>query len=95
MEARDGISGLKAITTRAPDCVISDMLMPGMDGQKFLMALRNSNIRVPVIILTADVQEKTRNECLELGAVDVLYKPPRTETLLATVEKALEEGSMP
>jgi CheY-like chemotaxis protein len=95
IEAIDGIGGLKAIATRTPDCIISDMLMTGMDGQKFLLALRNSNIRVPVIILTADVQDKTRNFCLELGAVEVLHKPPRPETLLAAVDKALERGSEP
>ena len=95
MEAEDGISGLKAITTRTPDCIISDMLMPGMDGHKFLLAVRNSNIKVPVIILTADVQEKTRTDCLDLGAVAVLHKPPRADTLLASIESALERGRLP
>ena len=94
IEATDGISGLKAITTRSPDCIITDMLMPGMDGQKFLLALRNGNIRIPVVVLTADVQEKTRNVCMELGAEDILHKPPRAETLLAAVEKALQKGEM-
>ncbi|BCS52391.1 response regulator [Geobacter sp. SVR] len=93
MEAEDGIAGLKALTTRTPDCIIADMLMPGMDGQKLLLALRNANNRIPVIILTADVQEKTRNDCLELGARDVLHKPPRPETLLATVENVLAKGA--
>jgi DNA-binding response OmpR family regulator len=66
------------------------MFLPGMDGQKFLLALRNRNIRVPVIILTADMQEKTRYYCLELGAVEILHKPPSPETLLSAVVKALE-----
>jgi two-component system chemotaxis response regulator CheY len=95
MEAEDGISGLKAITARTPDCIVTDMLMPGMDGHKFLLALRNSNIQIPVIILTADVQEKTRTDCLGLGAVDVLHKPPRADSLLAVIGNALEKGPLP
>ena len=89
MEAKNGIEGLKILTTRVPDCVITDMLMPGMDGQKFLLALQARNIRVPVIILTADMQEATRNNCLELGAVDILHKPVSPETLLTAVANAL------
>jgi len=87
--AKNGIEGLKILTTRVPDCVITDMLMPGMDGQKFLLALQARNIRVPVIILTADMQEATRNNCLELGAVDILHKPVSPETLLTAVANAL------
>lgn len=92
MEAENGLKGLKALTTRTPDCVIADMLMPEMDGQKFLMALKGMNSRIPVIMLTADAQEKTRSICLELGAVDVLYKPPAAEILLAAVDKAIGKG---
>lgn len=91
MEAKNGIEGLKALTIRTPDCVITDMFMPGMDGQKFLLALHGStHIRVPVIILTADMEEKTRDYCLELGAVEILHKPLSPEILLSAVMKALE-----
>jgi CheY-like chemotaxis protein len=92
MGATNGIEGLKALMTRIPDCVITDMHMPGMDGQKFLLALRSRNIRVPVIMLTADMEEKTRDYCLELGAVDILHKPPSPEILLSAVINALESG---
>lgn len=93
MEAEDGLKGLKVLTTDTPDCIVADMLMPGMDGLKFLMALRAKALPVPVIILTADVQDKTRSDCLENGAVAVLHKPPRAEKLLAAVNAALEGGA--
>ncbi len=89
VEAEDGLKGLKALKTCSPDCIISDMLMPEMDGHKFLMALRATASDIPVIMLTADVQEKTRAICVELGALDVLYKPPREDALLAAVKQAL------
>jgi two-component system, chemotaxis family, chemotaxis protein CheY len=56
------------------------------------LALRSRNIRVPVIILTADMQETTRNYCMELGAVGILHKPPCPETLLSAVANALESS---
>lgn len=93
LEAEDGLNALKVLTTHTPDCIVTDMLMPGMDGLKFLLALRNKALAIPAIMLTADVQDKTRSDCLELGAVDVLHKPPRAETLLAAVEKALKRGA--
>jgi CheY-like chemotaxis protein len=89
MEAEDGLKGLKLLTGRTPDCIISDMLMPEMDGQKFLMALRAASLDIPVIMLTADVQDKTHASCMEWGALDVLYKPPREESLLAAVDRAV------
>ncbi|CAH2032060.1 response regulator [Trichlorobacter ammonificans] len=93
VEAEDGLKGLKVVTTESPDCIVADMLMPEMDGLKFLLALRNNALQIPVIILTADVQDKTRSDCLEYGAVEVLHKPPRAETLLAAVTSALERGT--
>jgi len=91
LEAENGIAGLKILQEQTPDCIIADVLMPGMDGPKFLMALRNLQIIIPVIILTADIQEKTRNLCLELGAQQVLYKPPRETDLLAALERAISK----
>ncbi len=89
IEADNGLTGLAALKRQKPDCILTDMLMPVMDGLKFLRALREEKVEVPAIVLTADVQLTTRDESLALGAFDVLNKPPRTETLLGAVEKAL------
>ena len=91
LEADNGIHGLKMLQDHSPDCIIADVLMPEMDGPKFLMALRNLQKYIPVIILTADIQEKTRNICLELGAAAVLHKPPREIDLLSAVDKAINK----
>jgi len=91
LEAENGIGGLKILQDHTPDCIIADVLMPEMDGPKFLMALRNLHIDIPVIILTADIQEKTREICLELGAAEVLHKPPREADLLAAIDKAINK----
>ena len=89
LEASDGLQGLKLLGSHTPDCIISDLLMPAMDGQKFLLALRAVSLEIPVLVLTADVQDKTRASCLQWGASEVIYKPPREEPLLAAVDKAI------
>ncbi len=74
-EAADGRQGLEMITTFAPDCILLDLLMPGMDGLSFLRTLQKQEQHTPVIVLTADIQETTRQECLKLGAKEVFHKP--------------------
>jgi len=74
-EAADGRQGLEMITTFAPDCIVLDILMPNMDGLSFLRTLQKQEENTPVIVLTADIQETTRQECLKLGAKGVVHKP--------------------
>lgn len=94
-EAPDGIKGLQMATSTTPDCILLDIIMPGMDGLKILKTLREQGMKIPLIIVTADIQESTRKQCFELGATAVINKPPRTDDLLATVSSALAryEGS--
>jgi CheY-like chemotaxis protein len=72
-----------------PDCILTDLLMPEMDGVRLLVALRELGFNLPVIVLTADIQESKRKECEELGAAGFLSKPPQSKVLLALVEKVL------
>ena len=72
-----------------PDCILTDLLMPEMDGVSLLAALQNLGFNLPVIVLTADIQESKRKQCEELGAAGFLAKPPQSKVLLALVEKVL------
>ena len=49
--------------------------MPDMDGLGFLKTVRQQGKTTPIIVLTADIQETTRRECLQLGATEIVYKP--------------------
>lgn len=75
--ASDGKSALEIIKEKAPDLVLLDILMPGMDGYEVCRRLKkNSNTRdIPVVFITGmnQVQSKTRG--FELGAVDYITKP--------------------
>lgn len=75
LEARDGEEGLSMIELHRPDCVLLDLSMPRRGGLEVLQALHEAQSRVPVIVLTAGVEEPTRQRCLRLGAREVLLKP--------------------
>jgi len=89
MEASNGDVALELIAQDAPDCVLLDLLMPGMDGFEVLSTLNERGIDIPVIVLTADIQETARKKCIRMGAVDFLNKPPNDDELKAAMEKAL------
>jgi CheY-like chemotaxis protein len=91
-EAADGREGLEKAGIVKPDCIISDLLMPELDGIEFLAALKERKLGLPVIILTADIQETKRRQCLELGAAGFAYKPPQKAEILALVDRILGQG---
>jgi twitching motility two-component system response regulator PilH len=89
LQARDGREGLEKVLSEKPDCVLSDLLMPEMDGIDFLMTLRSMGNVTPVIVLTADIQDTKRKRCLELGTAGFISKPPRKIEILELVGKVL------
>lgn len=89
LEAANGQEGIEKAITRLPDCILLDLLMPDMDGREVLKFLHAQGIQIPTIVITADIQESSRRQCLELGAIEVLSKPPQTEMLNHALEKAL------
>ena len=89
VEAEDGRQGLEAVQLHSPDCVVSDLLMPVMDGFEFLRKLRNSGSHLPVVIASADIQETSRDVCEKLGISGFLNKPIKADQLLECVQKAL------
>jgi PAS domain S-box-containing protein len=83
----DGNAALEAARRRIPDLVLSDVMMPGLDGFDLLRELR-SDLRtrdVPVILLSARAGEESRIEGLDAGADDYLVKPFSARELLARV----------
>ncbi len=83
----DGFSALRAARERTPDLVLTDVMMPGLDGFGLLKALRSDDRlkTVPVIILSARAGEEARVEGMEAGADDYLVKPFGARELLARV----------
>ena len=91
--AGNGRAGLEQVAARKPDCILTDLLMPELGGLELLETLREQGTAIPVIIITANIQESVRRRCLELGAAAVVNKPVRQEELLSALRKALGDDT--
>ncbi len=89
LEAENGAQGLEKVQTHQPDFIISDLLMPEMDGFEFLEKLKQEDNQIPVIVMTADIQDSTRQKVIELGALELINKPLRPPLLLSAIQSAL------
>ncbi|MBD2682000.1 response regulator [Nostoc paludosum FACHB-159] len=88
----NGLAALNSVRERLPDLVLTDVMMPLLDGFGLLQALRTDpqTKKVPIILLSARAGEEARVEGLEAGADDYLIKPFSARELLARVEAALK-----
>jgi CheY-like chemotaxis protein len=90
--ATNGNEGLDAALRERPDLIITDLLMPDLDGLAFLKKAKEAGLSMPIIILTSDIQTATRNRCVTLGAAGVMHKPVKKEELTQMVRQALDTG---
>jgi PAS domain S-box-containing protein len=92
--ARDGNTALELAKRDPPDLVLTDVMMPGLDGFQLLAALRDdaTTALVPVVMLSARAGEESRVEGLAAGADDYLVKPFSARELLARVVTHLQLG---
>jgi two-component system, OmpR family, alkaline phosphatase synthesis response regulator PhoP len=94
LTAADGPQGLALARRERPDLVVLDLMLPGMDGLDVCRELRRES-SVPIIMLTARVDESDRLVGLELGADDYLGKPFSPRELVARVRTVLRRASGP
>lgn len=90
--AEDGRQGLEAVASGAPDLVILDLMLPGMNGYQVLRSLRDQGSGVPVLILTARGEEADKVMGFRLGADDYVTKPFGVLELLARVTAILRRA---
>jgi signal transduction histidine kinase/serine phosphatase RsbU (regulator of sigma subunit) len=94
--APDGLRALDAVKARRPDLVLSDAMMPGLDGFGLLTALRSdpATSQLPVIMLSARAGDEAAVEGLAAGADDYLVKPFSSRELIARVRGNLDLADM-
>ncbi len=92
IEASNGREGLDGIMNEKPDLVITDLLMPEVDGIELLSSVKDKNINIPVIVMSANVQDSVRQQCLELGATEFFNKPPNKGEIQKYLEEFLPKG---
>ena len=90
--ADNGRNGLEKAQELVPDIIITDLMMPGMDGLELCRQVRSNDItdHIPIIIVTAKITEEERIKGLEAGADAYLSKPFNADELHMRVEKLLE-----
>jgi len=93
--AEDGLTGLDLALRTAPDLLVLDLMLPGLDGYRVLQGLRQQGSAVPVLVLTARGDEADKVRGLKLGADDYMTKPFGLLELLARVEALLRRAAPP
>ncbi len=90
--ANDGLKAMKILEEIKPDLIISDIMVPYMDGIQILKEIKSRKELkdIPVIVLTSKSQEKDVIEGLELGAQDYITKPFSPAELILRVNKTLK-----
>jgi len=73
-------------------CLVLDMVMPGMTGLDLQSELKNRGRKIPIIFITAQKDEVIRKRVLDQGAVDVLLKPFSDTALRKALSRAMEEN---
>ncbi len=94
--ATDGITGVKLAQQYYPDLVISDIMMPGLDGYGVLLELQDDPLtrRLPFIFLTAKSEREHLRYGMELGADDYITKPFSQEELLSAITARLGQRTV-
>lgn len=86
VEAKDGNECLQLMRSTGPEVLLLDLNMPGRGGLEVLEILRQEQLAVEVLVITADIQETTRQRCEELGVAGFVNKPVDEQHLKAALE---------
>jgi len=88
--ANNGADALLYVGKKKFDIILSDVLMPDMDGFSLMKFLNSKAIKIPVIFITSEQDNESQLKGLQLGAVDYLIKPVDKEILLIKLKKFLK-----
>lgn len=93
--ANDGVDALEKTAHFLPDLVISDVVMPRMNGLELCKKLRQNERTesVPILIMTALLDQDIRSKAIELQVIDILNKPFSLNKLLDTVQNTLDQSN--
>lgn len=95
--AEDGFTGVAAALAHAPDLIVLDLMMPGIDGFEVFRRLRNNSrtAAIPVVFLSGSVNAAMRRRAFDMGATDVLAKPHQVGELAAVLDGIFRRQDQP
>ncbi len=91
LEAQDGIQAFDVLGKQKPDMLITDRMMPGMNGLDLLKKMKDKKMSVPSVMISAYGEESLWGQAVGFGAQDYLLKPYVPEQVLQVVRKILKE----
>ncbi len=94
LAAATGQEGLALVEREAPDLVLLDVKMPGMDGIEVLERLRNMNESLPIVVISGHGTISTAVEATKKGAFDFIEKPFASERVLVSIRNALDQRQL-
>lgn len=92
--ASDGSGALEIIARRRPDCVVTDLKMPGMTGLELLEQAKQIDDALPFVVMTAYGAVETAVQAIKLGAFDYITKPFEGDELIVGVKRAIEHARL-
>jgi two-component system chemotaxis response regulator CheY len=97
MQAGDGVSALKQLSSEKYDLLLTDINMPMMDGLKLVSLIRNdpNYYQLPIVMITTEGSEITREKALKMGATEYITKPLQTTRLVDVVRQLLNPEKRP
>lgn len=87
-------AALETVAQRRPDCIVTDLKMPGMTGIELLEEVRKIDDDLPVILMTAFATVETAVKAMKLGAFDYVTKPFEGDQLIISVKRAIEHARL-
>ena len=90
LEAENGLEALELLKQQPADMIITDYMMPKMNGLQFITRLKAENHQIPVLMLTARKDTESKLDVLRLGIDDYMTKPFEKEELLIRIQNALK-----
>src|SRR5579862_4585947 len=94
VEAESGTGGLAQIRSEAPDLALLDVRLPDMSGIEVLREIKQSNLSIPVIMITGDPQIDDIKTAVKLGALDFIKKPLDFDELQITLSNTIDRSRL-
>lgn len=94
ISAENGLEGLNKARKENPDLILLDLMLPGIDGYQVCSILKRDRryTHIPIIILTARIQQKDYELAMQVGADAFLTKPFESQVLLSKIEELLKNN---
>lgn len=91
---RDSREVLSLLAKQPVACMVLDLFMPHVNGQKLLVSINQTHPEIPIIVITGSDDVETAIKCMEMGAFNYLVKPVEREQLSSVISRALEKRGM-